>query len=222
MVPHIFLYLLKYVGVQKCVNKGYPGVNNPEIMRNVKFWSLTNKTESLLDQNGSEYSPGAFKLIIWRYFHKNNSKNKKTPDLVLPIFAFRPARFNFGPTRFSGHAVSNPPVVFNRTSIRQRCKGANRAERKGWDECANDIESCITIALGATGCQHDCLVHVKAKFDCVETQRKLATWQHARCRLKAKERAMNNISFMDGAIKPEIGNILAENKESLVMQDTPR
>ena len=48
------------------------------------------KTEILLVQNWSEQFPGASKLIIQTYFHKNDEQNvNNPPTLFLPIFPHR-------------------------------------------------------------------------------------------------------------------------------------
>ena len=49
-VPY-FLIFLKYFGIFKSINKGSPGVKNPEIMEMLGFGPSHNKTKILLDQN---------------------------------------------------------------------------------------------------------------------------------------------------------------------------
>ena len=51
MTSHIFS---KYLGIFKSVNKGPPGVKNPEIMEMLGFGPSHNKTEILLNQNEAE------------------------------------------------------------------------------------------------------------------------------------------------------------------------
>ena len=45
-----FLYFLKYVGMIESMNKGSPGLKNPEIMEFGGFGPSRNKTKILLDQ----------------------------------------------------------------------------------------------------------------------------------------------------------------------------
>ena len=42
---------MKYVGLLKSINKGSPGLKNPEIMEMLGFGTSHNKTDILLDQN---------------------------------------------------------------------------------------------------------------------------------------------------------------------------
>ena len=46
-----FLYFVKYLGRFKSINKGSPGLTNPEIMETLGFGPSHNKIEVLLDQN---------------------------------------------------------------------------------------------------------------------------------------------------------------------------
>ena len=47
----MFFYVLKYFGIFKSINKGPPGLENPEIMEFGGFGPSHNKTKVLLDQN---------------------------------------------------------------------------------------------------------------------------------------------------------------------------
>ena len=47
----IFLYFVKYFGIFKSIDKGPPGVKNPEIMEMLGFGLSHNKTKILLYQN---------------------------------------------------------------------------------------------------------------------------------------------------------------------------
>ena len=47
----IFLVFPRYCGIIKTINKGAPGVKNPEIMEMLGFGPSHNKTKILLDQN---------------------------------------------------------------------------------------------------------------------------------------------------------------------------
>ena len=48
---HMFLIFSKYVCTFQCINKGPPGVKNPEIMEMLGFVPSKNKTKILLDQH---------------------------------------------------------------------------------------------------------------------------------------------------------------------------
>ena len=61
---HGFLIRLKYFGIFESINKGSPGVTNPEILEMLGFGPSHNKIKILLNQNWSKSSPEAFQPII--------------------------------------------------------------------------------------------------------------------------------------------------------------
>ena len=54
MCPDLFLYVLNYFNIFKSINKGSPGLTNPEIMEMLGFGPSHNKIEIFLNQNEAE------------------------------------------------------------------------------------------------------------------------------------------------------------------------
>ena len=57
--PHVLRIFVKYSGIWKSINKGSPGVKNPEIIEFLDLGLSNNKTEILLNQNEAEQFSGA-------------------------------------------------------------------------------------------------------------------------------------------------------------------
>ena len=60
---------LKYFGVFKSINKGPPGVKNPEIMKMLAFGPSHNETKFLLDQIDPNNPPEFLNLLFKHTFN---------------------------------------------------------------------------------------------------------------------------------------------------------